>query len=211
MYVWRANRLMPVLSLLVLLPVAGLIPAWGEEEVASVQGAESNLSEMRLDDSLIEDFLNVIYFTDNGRLHLAEYSECSYEYVQNPSVSVEEGVVRVGADYYRRQARETLGACVGGPGTNTRVNLSARVSASGRSVAIEVFDIQTESLPELTAIILDLAGVQLPLRHEFDLLAAVNGVLYGQKPFGLSSLQVHDVVAENESVLVRMSMEWGVW
>ena len=76
------------------------------------QAAESNISELRLDSALIRDFLQVIYFGDDGRFHFREYSTCSYQFLQNPSVAVADGLVRVSAEFYSRRGTEALGRCV---------------------------------------------------------------------------------------------------
>jgi hypothetical protein len=208
-------RLLPALCFLVLSanPAVAAVadPAPAGQPATLAQTPEPQLSELRLDASLIDEFVQSIFFADQGRYHFREYSKCSYEFLQNPSVVVEEGVVSVTADYWRRSAAEVGGACVGGPGMNTNVTMSARLAARGSAVAIEVFEVETESLASLTSTILQLAGVTLPMTTEFDLLGALNGLLYEKQPFGIVSLDIREVVAENNSVLLRLTMRLGIW
>ena len=79
------RRLLPVLSILALGVM--LQPTVVAQPHASPAGS----SEIRLDASLIKDFLEVIYFGEDGRFHFREYSPCSYQFLQNPSSSSKEG------------------------------------------------------------------------------------------------------------------------
>jgi len=178
---------------------------------AQESGAASSLSELRLDAALIQEFLQVIYFADGGRFHFKEYSDCSYEFIQNPVVSIDGGLVRVGAEYFRRRGTPALGGCAGIPGTSTNVTLVARPSAEDSALALEVLEVRTETLPELTAMLLQLAGVTLPMTQQFDLMAALNDILYENQPFGIVSLQIHELLVEDESVLLRLTMRLGIW
>ncbi len=181
------------------------------QAVPSSQATESNLSELRLSAALIEEFLQVIYFTDAGRFHFREYSTCSYEFLQSPSVMVEDGLVRVAAEYYRRRGTEALGRCVGGPGASTTVSMSARPSAQGSTIAFEILEVKTESLPNLTAALLDLAGVELPMTHAVDLMGAMNRILHENQSFGVSSLEIHELLVEDGSVRLRLTLQLGIW
>ncbi len=211
MSIFTALRWLPLLSIVVLGGSSPAAVANSQATAAMSQATDAKVSELRLDASLIEDFLRSIYFADDGRFHFREYSTCSYEFLQNPIVSVEDDLVLVSAEFFRRRGTETLGRCVGGPGVNTTVTMSARLSAQGSAVAIEIIEVKTETLPKLTSVILGLAGVKPPMTHEFDLMAAMNRVLHGQQSFGVSSLVVHDVLPENGSVLLRLTMQLGVW
>ncbi len=177
----------------------------------SEQPTRGESSGLRLDAGLIKDFLEVLFFGDDGRFHFREYFPCSYQFVQNPRVSVQDGLVLVTADYYARRGSEGLGGCVGTPGIDTTVTVSARVTARGSGLAIEILNLRSETLPALTSVILDLVGIKLPYTHEFDLMAAINNVLYENQRFGVSSLEVHEVLMEDEAVLVRMTVRLGVW
>ena len=198
------RRLLPILSILAL----GASP---QVAAAHPQAPESNISELRIDSSLIQDFLQVIYFADEGRFHFREYSTCSYQFLQNPSVSVEDGLVRVSAEFYSRRATQTLGKCVGGPAVSTTVLMSARPFAQGSAVAIEILEVKTETLPKLATVILGLAGVELPMTHNLDLMSAMNRFLHGQQSFGVSSLEIHEVVVQDPSILLRLTMRLGIW
>jgi len=198
------GRLLPALVVVVLAlswPLASAHP----------QATETNVSELGLSETLIKEFLQVIYFTDGGRFHFKEYSTCSYEFIQNPTVSIEDGIVKIGAEYYRRSGTEALGGCVGGPGTNTIVTLSARLAPAGRAVALEIFEVKTESLPRLTATLLDVAGVKLPMTHQFNVMDALNRTLQDNQPFGIAELEIHEVLVEDESVRLRMTVDLGIW
>lgn len=197
------RRLLPTLSILALVVF--------QPATARPQASGANASELRLDASLIEDFLRVIYFGDDGRYHFREYSPCSYQFVQNPAVSVEDGVVRVTAEYFGRRGSEGLGGCVGTPGVSTNVSVSARASAQGSALTIEILEVKTETMPRLTSTILQAAGVSVPMTHEFDLMGALNNVLYGNRRFGVSSLDVHDVLIEEGNVLIRLTLRLGIW
>ena len=203
-----ATRSLPML--LVLLVSATPCQA-ADSQTSDPQGSESNFSELRLDAPLIQDFLRVIYFVDGGRFHFREYSECSYEFIQNPSVSVEDGLVHVSAEYYRRRGTAAAGGCLGVPGTNTKITRSARPFAQGSAVGLEILEINTERMPQLTSALLGLAGVQLPMTHTFDLMAAMNRMLQGQQAFGILSLEVHEVLAEGNAVRVRLTVQLGIW
>jgi len=201
------RRLLPML---VILPL-GLGPEMAAARPQAPQATEPNISELRLDAALIGDFLRVIYFGDDGRFHFREYSTCSYQFIQNPAVSVEDGLVHVTAEYYARRGTEALGGCAGGPGTSTAVTMSARLSAQGSTMAFEILEVKTESMPRITAALLDLAGVTLPMTHNFDLMAAMNRMLHENQPFGVSSLDIHEVLVEDESVRLRLTMQLGIW
>ncbi len=203
-----ATRSLPML--LVLLVSATPYQA-ADSQASDPQGSESNFSELRLNAPLIQDFLRVIYFADGGRFHFREYSECSYEFIQNPSVSVKDGLVHVSAEYYRRRGTGAAGRCLGGPGTNTKVTLSARPFAQGSAVALEILEVKTERMPRLTSALLGLAGVQLPMTHTFDLMAAMNRMLQGQQSFGISSLEVHQVLPEENAIRMRLTVQLGIW
>ena len=225
MSISTALRWLPIVSILAFGVGPGAMPhrsaayAWNlqaanvpaGEAVRSSQATESNLSELRLSAALIEEFLQVIYFTDGGRFHFREYSTCSYEFIQSPSVLVEDGLVRVEAEYYRRRATEALGRCVGGPGTSTTVSMSARPSAQGSTMAFEILEVKTESLPNLTAALLDLAGVELPMTHAVDLMGAMNRNLHENQSFGVSSLEIHELLVEDGSVRLRLTLQLGIW
>ena len=127
------------------------------------------------------------------------------------SVTIEGDLLKVSAEYYRRRATGALGSCVGGPGSDTIVHASARLTAADSTVVIEVVDLTTESMPELTAMLMELAGVTLPMRHEFNLLGALNGILQEQKPFGLASLEIHDVVVADDAVTLQATAQMGLW
>ncbi len=198
----RAILAIPILATLIVAPIGAL---------AAPQSAPSGVSELRLDAALIESFIRVIYLGDDGRFHFREYSRCSYEFIQNPRVSVEGGLVRVSAEYWSRRGSEGLGGCVGGPGINTNVLLSARLAPEGSAIAIELLSVETDTLPALSAVILDLAGVRLPMTLDFDLMGAINDVLYDNQNFGVASLEVHDVLVEESSVLLRLTMQLGIW
>ena len=143
---FQATRLLPML--LVLLVSATPYQA-ADSQTSDPQGSESNFSELRLDAALIQGFLRVVYFVDGGRFHFREYSECSYEFIQNPSVSVKDGLVHVSAEYFRRRGTGAAGGCLGGPQTNTNVTLLARPFAQGSAVALEILEIKTERMPQL--------------------------------------------------------------
>lgn len=201
MSILRLSRWLSIGSIASLLALGGANP----------QATEPNLSELRLDASLIESFLGVIYFSDEGRFHLREYSTCSYQFLQNPSVAVEDGLVRVSAELYSRRGTEALGGCVGGPAIHTTVVMSARPFAQGSAVGMEILEVTTETMPELTSTLLGLAGMELPMTHTFDLMAAMNGILQGQRSFGISALEIHEVRPEDDSVLLRLTMQMGIW
>lgn len=207
MSISTALRWLPILSILAF----GASPHTQAEAAPSSQAGESDVSELRLNAALIEEFLQVIYFTDGGRFHFREYATCSYEFIQSPSVVVEDGVVRVTADYYRRRGSEALGGCVGGPGASTKVSMSARLSGEGSTMAFEIFEVKTESMPRMTAALLDLAGVKLPMTHAFDLMAALNRILYENQPFGVSALEIHEVLVEGGAVRLRLTLQLGIW
>ena len=225
MSISTALRWLPILSMLAFGVGSGAMPhrstahAWNlqaasvqaVEAVTSSQATESNISELRLSAALIEEFLQVIYFTDGGRFHFREYSTCSYEFIQSPSVLVEDGLVRVAAEYYRRRGTEALGRCVGGPGTSTTVSMSARPSAQGSTMSFEILEVKTESLPNLTAALLDLAGVELPMTHAVDLMGAMNRILHENQSFGVSALEIHDLLVEDGSVRLRLTLKLGIW
>ncbi len=203
-----ATRSLPLLLALLVSATAYQAAA---SQASGPEGSGSNFSELRLNAPLIQGFLRVIYFTDGGRFHFREYSACSYEFIQNPSVSVKDGLVHISAEYYRRRGTGVAGGCLGGPGTNTEVTLSARPFAEGSAVALEILEIKTERMPDLTSALLSLAGVELPMTHTFDLMAAMNRTLRSQQSFGISSLEVHQVLAEENAIRVRLTMQLGIW
>ena len=179
---------------------------------AEPQAADSSLSELRLTSTLIEGFLRVIYFgAEDARFHFREYSTCSYEFIQNPSVSLGDGLIRVSAEFYRRRGTEALGGCVGGPAIETIVMMSARPFAQGTAVGLEITEVTTETLPELTSALLGLAGVELPMTHTFDLMGAMNGMLRETQPFGIASMEIHEVLPADDSILLRLTMQLGIW
>ena len=49
------------------------------------------------------------------------------------------------------------------------------------------------------------------MTHDFDLMGALNNVLYGNQRFGVSSLDVHDVLIEEGNVLIRLTLRLGIW
>lgn len=208
MNISTAVRSLPVL----LVALVGATPYLAADpQAADSRGSAPDSSEMRLSAPLIQDFLRVIYFGQEGRVHFREYSECNYEFVQNPGVVVQDGLVHVTAEYYRRIARAAGGACIGGPGSSDKVTLTARPYAEGTAVAIEITDIRMERAPSLTPMLLNLVGIELPIIHTFDLMGAMNRVLREQSTFGIASLEVHDVVPEDGAVLVRLTMLLGIW
>ena len=89
--------------------------------------------------------------------------------------------------------------------------MSARLSAQGSTMAFEILEVKTESLPGLTATLLDLAGVKLPMTHPFDLMAALNSILYENQAFGVSFLEIHEVLVEDGSVRLRLTLRLGIW
>jgi len=175
------------------------------------QVPEGPAGELLLDAALIGEFIQVIYFAEEGRYHFREYSTCSYEFLQNPTVAIDGDLLRVSADYYRRRATEAIGGCVGGPGADTVVRLTARLGAGGSKLAIEILEVTTEAMPQLSGMLLQLAGISPPMTHEVDLMDALNRILYENQPFGIASLDIHELAVTEEGVRLRLAMTLGPW
>lgn len=175
------------------------------------QAPEAPAGELLLDAALIRELLQVIYFDNQGRYHFREYSTCSYEFLQNPTVAIDGDLLRISADYYRRRGSEALGGCVGGPGADTVVRLTARPSAAGSKLTIEILEVTTESMPQLAGMLLQLAGINPPMTHEVDLMEALNRILYENQPFGIASLDVREMTLTEEGVRLKLVMTLGRW
>jgi len=186
-------------------------PAAPTSGLAAAQNAPAGASEIKLDVSLIQGFVRVVYFGKEGRVHFKEYSACNYEFLQNPQVEIRDGLLVISAEYWRRLATPAGNLCVGGPGTNVTAVMHARPYGSGRTIGLEITQITTEEMPELTQFVLSSAGVTVPTREEFDLMSILNTGLQGRRPFGILSLDIRDVRVEASSVVLTASMQLGIW
>lgn len=167
--------------------------------------------EVRLDGSLIQDFVRSAFFGREGRFHFKEYSACNYEFLQNPQVEIRDGMLVVSAEYWRRMATAAGSLCVGGPGMNATAVMRARPYGSGRTLGLEITEITTEEMPELTGFILAASGVSVPTREEFDLMSILNTGLHGRRPFGILSLDIREVKVEAKAIVLSADMRLGVW
>jgi len=177
----------------------------------AAQNAPAGASEIRFDVSLIQDFIRVAFFGKEGRFHFKEYSTCNYEFLQNPKVEIQDGLLVISAEYWRRLATPAGSLCIGGPGANATAVMHARPYGSGRTLGLEITQITTEEMPELTRFMLSAAGVTVPAREEFDLMSILNTGLHGRRPFGILSLDIHEVRVEASSLVLAASMQLGVW
>jgi hypothetical protein len=175
------------------------------------QGAPSGASEIHFDVSLIQDFVRVAFFGKEGRVHFKEYTACNYEFLQNPRVEIQNEELVISAEYWRRLATPAGSLCVGGPGSNVTAVMHARPYGSGRTLGLEVTRITTQEMPGLTEFLLSAAGVTVPTREEFDLMSILNTGLHGRRPFGILSLDIHEVRVEATSLVLTASMQLGVW
>lgn len=175
------------------------------------QSTPAGASEIRFDVSLIQDFVRVGFFGKEGRFHFKEYTACNYEFLQNPKVEVQNGELVISAEYWRRLATPAGSLCVGGPGSNATAVMHARPYGSGRTLGLEVTRITTQEMPGLTEFLLSAAGVTVPTREEFDLMSILNTGLHGRRPFGILSLDIHEVRVEATSLVLTASMQLGVW
>jgi len=177
----------------------------------AAQNAPAGASEIHFNVSLIQDFVRVAFFGKEGRFHFKEYSACNYEFLQNPKVEIKDGLLVISAEYWRRLATPAGSLCVGGPGANATAVMHARPYGSGRTLGLEITQITTEEMPELTRFMLSAAGVAVPAREEFDLMSILNTGLHGRRPFGILSLDIHEVRVEASSLVLTASMQLGVW
>jgi len=178
---------------------------------AVAQSAPTGASEIRFDVSLIQDFVRVAFFGKEGRFHFKEYSACNYEFLQNPKVEIQDGLLVISAEYWRRLATPAGSLCVGGPGTSATAVMHARPYGSGRTLGLEITQITTKEMPELTQFMLSAAGVTVPTREEFDLMSILNTGLHGRRPFGILSLDIHEVRVEASSLVMTANIQLGVW
>ena len=95
--------------------------------------------------------------------------------------------------------------------TSATAVMRARPYGSGRTLGLEITQITTQEMPELTSFILSAAGVTVPTREEFDLMSILNTGLHGRRPFGILSLDIHEVRVEPSSLVMTASMQLGVW
>jgi len=178
---------------------------------ATSQSSPAGASEIRFDVSLIQDFVRVAFFGKEGRFHFKEYSPCNYEFLQNPKVEIQDGLLVISAEYWRRLATPAGSLCVGGPGSSATAVMHARPYGSGRTLGLEITQITTQEMPELTQFMLSAAGVTVPTREEFDLMSILNTGLHGRRPFGILSLDIHEVRVEASSLVLTASLQLGVW
>ena len=179
--------------------------------LSASQNAPAGASEIRFDISLIQDFVRVAFFGKEGRFHLKEYSACNYEFLQNPKVEIQDGLLVISAEYWRRLATPAGSRCIGGPGTSATAVMHARPYGSGRTLGLEITQITTAEMPGLTEFILSAAGVTVPTREEFDLMSILNTGLHGRRPFGILSLDIHEVRVEASALVLTASLRLGVW
>jgi hypothetical protein len=179
--------------------------------LSAAQDSPRGAVELRLDETLIQDFVRSGFFGKEGRFHFKEYTACNYEFLQNPQVEIRDGMLVISAEYWRRVATPAGSLCVGGPGMNATAVMHARPYGSGRTLGLEITEITTEEMPELTRFILSASGVTVPTREEFDLMSILNTGLHGRRPFGILSLDIHEVRVEERSVILTADMSLGVW
>jgi len=186
-------------------------PATPVSVLSASQNAPAGASEIHFDVSLLQDFVRVGFFGKEGRFHFKEYSACNYEFLQNPKVEIQDGLLVISAEYWRRVATPAGSRCIGGPGMSATAVMHARPYGSGRTLGLEITQITTKEMPELTQFILSAAGVTVPTREEFDLMSILNTGLHGRRPFGILSLDIHEVRVESSSLVLTASMQLGVW
>jgi hypothetical protein len=186
-------------------------PAAPTTGFTTAQGTPAGASEIRLDVSLIQDFVRVAFFGKEGRFHFKDYTACNYEFLQNPKVEIQDGLLVISAEYWRRLATPAGSLCVGGPGTSATAVMHARPYGSGRTLGLEITEITTKEMPELTQFMLSAAGVTVPTREEFDLMSILNTGLHTTRPFGIASLDIREVRVEASSLVLTVSMQLGVW
>jgi hypothetical protein len=194
-----------------LLAMGGTAPAANGVESTASQEPHPGASEIRFDISLIRDFVRAGFFGKEGRFHFTEYSACNYEFLQNPQVEIQGDLLLISAEYWRRSATPAGDLCIGGPGMSATAVMHARPYGSGRTLGLEITEITTQEMPELTRFILSAAGVTVPTREEFDLMSILNTGLHGRRPFGILSLDIHEVRVEPTSVVLIASVQLGVW
>ena len=216
-YPRRGRHLVATFLAVTVALLLGGVPAPAEQPAASAAGptAAQNVpagaSEIRFDVSLIQDFVRVAFFGKEGRFHFKEYSACNYEFLQNPKVEIQDDQLVISAEYWRRLATAAGSLCVGSPGTSATAVMHARPYGSGRTLGLEITHITTREMPELTQFMLSAAGVTVPTREEFDLMSILNTGLHGRRPFGILSLDIHEVRVEPSSLVMTASMQLGVW
>jgi hypothetical protein len=208
---WKQKFDLPGGAFVASLAISSLILGMNGVVASTGQEAPAGASEVRFDVTLIQDFVRVAFFGQEGRFHFKEYSACSYEFLQNPQVETRDDLLVISAEYWRRTATPAGNLCVGGPGMNATAVMHARPYGSGRTLGLEILEITTREMPELTRFLLSAAGVTVPTREEFDLMSILNSGLYGTRPFGVLSLDIHEVTVESRSVVLRTEIKLGLW
>lgn len=167
--------------------------------------------EMTLRAETIAQFLRVAWFGDDGRYHFSAYSDCSYSFLQNPSVEIGDGNLTLSAEYWRRTATAAGGRCVGGPGANARVIMHARPVVRDGAVVLQISRVETPGAQGLTDVVLAVAGVRLPMDYEVDLRGALNRILHETAPFGIAALAIDEMTAAADGLHVRWRVTLGRW
>jgi len=158
--------------------------------------------------SVVVKALKVQVFKDRGRYYLHPPDRCNDPYLENPTVSFQQGRVYIGAHFAGR-----IGALIGGVCKSatepSAIMLSARPVLRLQEAALEDVRLESADKPMVAAALQNLIGANSLSRLHVDLLEAVRVLTAPDKtaPYVIvvRALKLNDLAVQNEELHVTVS------
>ncbi len=171
--------------------------------VAAAAGAQA--ADIVLERSAVEKLVMQTMFSKAGRYDLQK-GAC-FAYLQNPSVELKDGRIRIRSHLSSRLGVEAGSTCVGINLTTWTV-VSGRPAASGGSVRLD--DLRIDSVDDPTARLVLESGLlpALPRAIELDVLNAVRSMLQNsgaQLQTAVETFQIESVQVADDRLAVRFN------
>jgi len=157
--------------------------------------------------SVVAKALKAQVFKDKGRYYLQRPDRCSDPYLENPTVSFEQGRVYVGAHFAGR-----IGALIGGVCQSatepSAIMLSARPVLRSQQAALEDVRLEAADKPMVAAALQNLIGANSLSRLHIDLLEAARVLTAPNKtaPYTIivRALTLNNLTVQNEELHVTV-------
>ena len=157
--------------------------------------------------SVVAKALKAQVFKDKGRYYLQRPDRCSDPYLENPTVSFEQGRVYVGAHFAGR-----IGALIGGVCQSatepSAIMLSARPVLRSQLAALEDVRLEAADKPMVAAALQNLIGANSLSRLHIDLLEAARVLTAPNKtaPYTIivRALTLNNLTVQNEELHVTV-------
>lgn len=167
--------------------------------------AGTHAAEIVLEHSAVDKLLTQTLFTNAGR-HDLQRGVC-HAYLENPSVELKDGRIRIRSHLTARLGVEVAGSCVG-VGFASWAVVSGRPASNGGTVKLE--DLRIDSVEDPTVRLVLESGLlpALPRAIELDVLKAVRSMLQAsgaQLQASVDAFQIESVLAGDDRLTVKFN------